>query len=749
VEFINFNIANWTDVILLSGVVINALLALLVFLKNYKNISNIAFSLLTVSLCFWSFGNFQIDKVVGYDHILLWTKFTGVAASFFILFLFIFSKVFPRGRIVMLNTFSVLLNIVISLIFSTFSMFTNLVVKDVHIDEIPVSVSYNMFYYPFILWIIIIFGLSLQNLNSKSKFSPTLEKMQIKYVSFGMLGFILSTFATYVILPLAGIFALTRVGAISSIIFTVFTSYTIIKFQFLNIRLVVGKSLYLLLVSIPPYFTYFLLAYIYENIYGTSLNEVAYLLGIPIAIVFSSFIAQFSKYISEYTDTHLINPGYNTFVVLEQHRQRVASTLDVDKLVQESLFIIARTIRPTTSGVILKTNENSNNLISINYKRDPFNNLSELSYLFEVFEIRNIKYLSYDLLQNKDDSSDVDKVMISHIISRMEKYEISLIIPLKEEQKIRGLLLIGYKEAKSPYNNQEIKLLTSIAESMSLAIGRSLLYQEIQKFNLTLQQKVTSATEELQEKNKTLEDTLLKLEEIRRQEKDMLDVMGHELRTPISIARNAIVTLHKHVENQDLDQVKLHKYTKMAVESIRREIALVETFLSTTKLEGQRMQINLESVSLIEIVEDTVLAHKDLALKNKTELIFSKPENDIVVSADKIRIQEVMDNFVNNAIKYTGEGKVEIRIYEDNGLGWVDVQDTGIGISQENIDKLGRKFFRVQKLYNPGQTTVNPSGTGLGLFVSFQLIDMMKGKRKITSKEGEGSTFSFGLPKAQ
>jgi len=250
----------------------------------------------------------------------------------------------------------------------------------------------------------------------------------------------------------------------------------------------------------------------------------------------------------------------------------------------------------------------------------------------------------------------------------------------------------------------------------------------------------------LQQKNKALEEALLKLEEVRRQEKDMLDVMGHELRTPISIARNSVVTLQKHISKNDTNPEKLAKYTKMAVESIRREIALIETFLSTTKLEGGRMQVNPEKVSLKDVIHESLQGHMDLAKRNNTNIIFNEPDNDIYVIADKIRIQEVMDNFLNNAIKYTGEGNVEIKMYELEDLGWIDVKDDGIGISAENLQKLGRKFFRAQTLYNQSNNVVNPSGTGLGLFVSFQLIDLMKGERKIISQEGQGSTFSFGLP---
>jgi len=118
--------------------------------------------------------------------------------------------------------------------------------------------------------------------------------------------------------------------------------------------------------------------------------------------------------------------------------------------------------------------------------------------------------------------------------------------------------------------------------------------------------------------------------------------------------------------------------------------------------------------------------------------------------ADRTRIQEVMDNLLSNAIKYTLRGEVNIDIKTEKNNVYIAVQDTGMGIHKEDIPNLGKKFFRARQYIksDKGQTggVVRPGGTGLGLYVSFNLVELMGGKIKIDSELGKGSTFTFNVP---
>lgn len=258
--------------------------------------------------------------------------------------------------------------------------------------------------------------------------------------------------------------------------------------------------------------------------------------------------------------------------------------------------------------------------------------------------------------------------------------------------------------------------------------------------------------EEIQRK---LEQSLKELEAARKYERDMIDIMGHELRTPMSIVRNALLMMESQMKTDDPSNVeKIRKYVDIGVESARREVSLIETLLSATKTDGKGFQLLFEKIDLNDVIKNSLLAFKREAERKGIELLYEAPEKQIAVYTDRTRIQEVADNFINNAVKYTMKGSVVVKVFEQDGFGYVSVKDTGIGISQEDVKRLGTKFFRARQYIDTGKEklspekleVVRPGGTGLGLYVTFNLIKIMDGKLSLQSRLGEGSTFVFGMP---
>ncbi|HEX9804263.1 MAG TPA: ATP-binding protein, partial [Candidatus Dojkabacteria bacterium] len=256
---------------------------------------------------------------------------------------------------------------------------------------------------------------------------------------------------------------------------------------------------------------------------------------------------------------------------------------------------------------------------------------------------------------------------------------------------------------------------------------------------------------ESEEIRKRLKVALEKVEELRAQERDMIDIMGHELRTPITIVRNSLLVLEGLLQSVGkIPPETLEKYIGISVESSRREIALIETLLSATKVDGNRLQFSKEKVDMVDVVNDGLEGQLRIAEEKGLKVIYEKPSKQMYSYADRLRVQEVMDNLLNNSVKYTLKGHVEIKLYEENGMIRVDIIDTGIGISKEDIAKLGRKFFRAKQYIKATSTQekiVRPGGTGLGLYVVFNLVKKMGGRIYIESELGKGSTFGFSLPK--
>jgi len=234
-------------------------------------------------------------------------------------------------------------------------------------------------------------------------------------------------------------------------------------------------------------------------------------------------------------------------------------------------------------------------------------------------------------------------------------------------------------------------------------------------------------------------------------ERDMLDILGHELRTPMSIARNAISLLKSNIKKDTLTDEKLNKYVDMAYENIRRETKLLETMLSTAKLDKGDIGLNLEKVDLNDVVNDSLEGLTKKANDKGLQLSFN-PKEQIYIYVDRTRIQEVVDNLIDNAIKYTKKGSVNIEIYKkDDKNAIIKIVDTGIGIPQKDLPNLGQKFFRVNNYLDSSQkdntlNVIRPGGTGLGLYVTTNLIKAMNGTFDVHSEVEKGSTFTLIFP---
>lgn len=329
-------------------------------------------------------------------------------------------------------------------------------------------------------------------------------------------------------------------------------------------------------------------------------------------------------------------------------------------------------------------------------------------------------------------SPPIPKTLVTPLL-RIINVKSLAVYPVISRGRIVGT--IGYLMKDKSYTELEEnqkQLLQTYTTQISIALENARLFTEVERV-----------------KN-NLEIALSELQIARERERDMIDIMGHELRTPMSIVRNALGMMELHLKKEgSIPLDKQQKYVDAAIESAKREINLIETLLSATKADSKGFQLTLEKVDLLDVINDSLEALKSQAIKRGLEIKYQKPDKDLFVYCDRTRIQEVADNFIGNAIKYTPKGFVEISVEVKGSFGWVHVKDSGVGIDEQDLKKLGRKFFRAKQYTgDPGDpaSIVRPGGTGLGLYVSFNLVRIMEGILDVQSKVGEGSIFSFAMP---
>ncbi|HBU11133.1 MAG: Two-component sensor histidine kinase [Candidatus Moranbacteria bacterium GW2011_GWC2_37_73] len=237
-----------------------------------------------------------------------------------------------------------------------------------------------------------------------------------------------------------------------------------------------------------------------------------------------------------------------------------------------------------------------------------------------------------------------------------------------------------------------------------------------------------------------------KLEEIDQMKDDFISMASHELKSPLTAISGYSELLEDTLEiRENLPDNKVHqkKYLKNINISVNRLKELVEDLLDVSRIEQNRLPIDLKEIDLSTIVLELADEMSVLANEKGLELKKSVPEICNVL-ADPERLKQIIVNLLSNAIKYTPAGSVEIQIKEDEKTVFLTVADTGLGISAEDMKNLFSKFYRVKTQFTNGI-----SGTGLGLWIAREIAQKMGGDLKVESIEGVGSHFTLSLKKAK
>lgn len=220
---------------------------------------------------------------------------------------------------------------------------------------------------------------------------------------------------------------------------------------------------------------------------------------------------------------------------------------------------------------------------------------------------------------------------------------------------------------------------------------------------------------------------------------DFVSMASHELRTPLTSITGYISTVLEEAKLSDEHK----KFLDRALNSSKQLYTLVDNLLNVSKVERNAFTLNMQPTDLYRAVEQAVEDNKSAAVDKNITLEFEGPAGPIPkVNCDIIRINEVINNLISNAIKYTKEsGHIKVGIQTTDNQLIVSVADNGIGIPAESIPHLFNKFYRV-----PGSLDQMAKGTGLGLYISKSIIELHHGKIWVESIPQKGTTFYFSLP---
>ena len=213
--------------------------------------------------------------------------------------------------------------------------------------------------------------------------------------------------------------------------------------------------------------------------------------------------------------------------------------------------------------------------------------------------------------------------------------------------------------------------------------------------------------------------------------------ISHEFRTPLTL----ILGLAKKTVEKSKDQTS-REDAGVIRRNAKRLNGLVSQLLDLSKLESGNMTLQTSPINIIPLLKGLVLSFASFAERKRITLKFNSDENEIVAYLDKDKIEKIITNLLSNAFKFTPNGgRIEFSITTSHSNIEIAVSDTGIGISSERVDKIFDRFYQVDSSHTREQ-----EGTGLGLALTKELVELHKGKIKVESSEGKGSTFTVTLP---
>jgi signal transduction histidine kinase len=309
-----------------------------------------------------------------------------------------------------------------------------------------------------------------------------------------------------------------------------------------------------------------------------------------------------------------------------------------------------------------------------------------------------------------------DEYPLGRELARRRGHRATLVVPLLRDGKAIGAILVRRREAR-PFTAEQIKLLETFADQAVIAIENVRLFDEIQ------------------DKSRQLADAS-------ERKSQFLASMSHELRTPL----NAIIGL---TEMMVTNAARFG--TEKALEPLRRVnaagthlLSLINEVLDLSKIEAGKLELNPEPVDLARLIDEVIGTAGQLAEKNQNRLVVDAQENLGALTADSMRLKQILLNLLSNACKFTKAGEVALRVRKvADGREWVElaVADSGIGMTAEQQAKLFQDFTQADSL-----TARRYGGTGLGLAISRKLSRMMGGDVIVTSELGKGSVFTLRLP---
>ena len=436
-------------------------------------------------------------------------------------------------------------------------------------------------------------------------------------------------------------------------------------------------------------------------------------------------------------NTHIAEEMYKRNLELHERNKMLALLRKIDQIILSSLNKVEQIADQVTHEIILESKiksvfiylaNHSNGTIdplSVAFKKEPevTDDILHLFYSEKIFYSDKDNPLIKSFVQKKviyeNRMSNIYTQINADIVNETQnKMQIKdfIIQPFYIRQEVAGLVVFGVGEAEITFEYWK-DFIFRLPEVISIAINNAFLYQKLEESNEKLRQ-------------------LDKLKD------EFVSVASHELRSPMTAIKNY---LWLAMNKKNIDQQETGKYLEIAYQSTDRLLKLVEDMLTISRIEGKRLALQMEKINLNELIESV---YSELSVNSKNKNIDTKfgiDESIYYVNGDKIKLREVIQNILSNAIKFTPDnGKITVNMFAKGSYNIIEIFNSGTYISPEDISKLFEKFRRVNQ-NSDKLDKEDIQGTGLGLYISKQIVELHEGRIEVKSEINQGTSFFIYL----
>lgn len=516
------------------------------------------------------------------------------------------------------------------------------------------------------------------------------------------------------------LFNIYPLGNYLIILYIVFISYAIAKHRLMDIRMVVARSVaYILLLATLAAFYAGAVLGLERLLFPQEVTQFDLAQGAMrtvIAVVMVFLFQPLKKWISKKTDRFFFKNQYDQDELLGHLSTAMGSTIVLIELMYKVSDILVKEMKLSrTMFVLFKGDDRIYATQANGYKVTP-----DVAPK-DAFALAKDGIVVADELEENSRRKRL-----------LREYNAEVCIPLKTENEVVGILLVGEKSSGDMFNQTDYAVFDIIGPEVSLAIENAKSYEEISRFNVTLRQEIKRATHRLKQKN----EELLALDKAKD---EFISMASHQLRTPLTAIKGYLSMLLEG----DAGEIKVSQYDFIneAYSGANRMVGLINDLLNVSRMDTGRFFIEHKDLDVERVVNEEVHQLQNNAKAKGLSLEIVCKGKIPHIWADETKIRQVVMNFIDNALYYTSQGGVKVYLKKDKENFIFEVHDTGIGVPPEQQKNLFEKFYRADNA-----RTVRPDGTGLGIYLAKRVIEDHGGQIIFQSELGKGSVFGFTFP---